>query len=287
MHAEFFREQQTCLRHGSNSGPFLSSACPFDMVAIHASTAIPAHQMPSSKAATDDDHPSWSLNGASGSLPGFRAKFATPEHKRHKSQIEAVSPATPAPLVDLGSAKVSSSSHLSMLCLELFVQTRQKLRPDPEYDPILGCFYRLMSADDDWDPVTGCIIVGPPDTLQPSQVVRQHFVASELMLVKSMVRLVRDTDPDILAGYEVQMASWGYLSARAAVLDINLCPLLSRVPASVKKSKVADEEGNPGAAYDAGHTSEISLVGRNVFNIWRLMRSIICRCLLSLISTRL
>ena len=39
--------------------------------------------------------------------PGFRAKFATPEKKRHKSQIEAVSPATPAPLVDLGSLKPS------------------------------------------------------------------------------------------------------------------------------------------------------------------------------------
>ena len=172
--------------------------------------------------------------------PGFRAKFATPENKRHKSQIEAVSPATPAPLVDLGSVKVSTSSHLSMLCLELFVQTRQQLRPDPEYDPILGCFYRLMSADDDWDPVTGCIIVGPPGTVEPSEVVRQTFVTSELMLVKSVVRLVRDTDPDILAGYEVQMASWGFLSARAAVLDINLCPLLFRVPASVRESKIAD-----------------------------------------------
>ena len=106
--------------------------------------------------------------------------------------------------------------------------------------PILGCYYRLVSADDDWDAVTDCIIVGPSGTVDPSEVVRQHFVASELMLVRSVVRLVRDTDPDILAGYEVQMASWGFLSARAAVLDINLCPLLSRVPASVRESKIAD-----------------------------------------------
>ena len=35
------------------------------------------------------------------------------------------------------------------------------------------------------------------------------------------------------------------------------------------------EEGvdNPGAQYSADHTSEISLVGRTVFNIWRLMRA--------------
>ena len=29
--------------------------------------------------------------------PGFRAKFATPENKRHKSQIEAVTPPPPPP----------------------------------------------------------------------------------------------------------------------------------------------------------------------------------------------
>ena len=170
--------------------------------------------------------------------------------------------------------QVSTSSHLTMLCLEMLVQTRQQLRPDPEYDPIAGCFYRLVSADNDWDPVSGCIIVGAPGTVDPvSPELRQNFVASELLLVRSVVRLVRDADPDILAGYEVQMASWGYLSSRAAVLGINICPLLSRVPASVKESKVADDENNPGVAYDAGHTSEISLVGRIVFNIWRLMRS--------------
>lgn len=37
-------------------------------------------------------------------------------------------------------------------------------------------------------------------------------------------------DPDILVGYEVQMRSWGYLLQRAAVLGVNLCQQLSRVP---------------------------------------------------------
>lgn len=37
-------------------------------------------------------------------------------------------------------------------------------------------------------------------------------------------------DPDILVGYEVQMRSWGYLLQRAAVLGVDLCQLLSRVP---------------------------------------------------------
>ena len=171
--------------------------------------------------------------------PGFRNKFATPEAKRFgKSQIEATSPATPKPMIDLAKVKVSTSSYLTMLCLELFIQTRHHLKPDPEFDNIVAAFYRVMSADDDWDPVSGVIVVGDKGTLEPSCVYNQKFVETELQLVNSVVRLVRDVDPDILAGYEVQMASWGFLASRAATLNINLCPLLSRVPASVRESKV-------------------------------------------------
>ena len=53
---------------------------------------------------------------------------------------------------------------------------------------------------------------------------------------------------------------------------LNLPPLISRVPASVRESKMATEEENPGAQYHEAHTSEISLVGRLVFNTWRMMR---------------
>ena len=174
--------------------------------------------------------------------PGFRAKFATPENRKlgQKSQIEAISPATPKPLMDLGTEKVTKSSHLTMLCLELCVHTRHSLRPDPEFDHIVAAFYRLMSADDDWPPITGCIVVGDKGILDTSPSYRLTHVATELLLIKSIVRLVRDCDPDILAGYEVQMSSWGYLASRAASLNINLCPLLSRVPGSLKDSKVAE-----------------------------------------------
>lgn len=37
-------------------------------------------------------------------------------------------------------------------------------------------------------------------------------------------------DPDILVGYEIQMRSWGYLLQRAAVLGVDLCQQMSRVP---------------------------------------------------------
>lgn len=38
---------------------------------------------------------------------------------------------------------------------------------------------------------------------------------SELDLINRLTDLVREFDPDILTGYEVQSSSWGYLIERA------------------------------------------------------------------------
>ena len=37
-------------------------------------------------------------------------------------------------------------------------------------------------------------------------------------------------DPDILVGYDPEALSWGYLSQRAAVLDVDLPTEMSRIP---------------------------------------------------------
>ena len=44
-------------------------------------------------------------------------------------------------------------------------------------------------------------------------------------------------DPDILAGWEVQQASWGYLIERAAHLGLHLPPALSRIPGNPRASR--------------------------------------------------
>lgn len=41
-------------------------------------------------------------------------------------------------------------------------------------------------------------------------------VSSELELLNFVIDLVNDLDPDIIVGWELQKASWGYLNARAA-----------------------------------------------------------------------
>ena len=206
--------------------------------------------------------------------PGLRGKYVTPTRKKSaKANISVTSHLTPKTLPNLASLKTRPSSHVTMLCLELHVQTRPDLLPDPVSDPIAACFYKLVAVEDDWVPVTGLVVVGEPGMLARNKKYRISYVSSELVLVKSVARLVRDVDPDFLAGYEVQMSSWGYLSCRASTLGLNMYPLLSRLPAGLRESKLQSEEDNPGAQYDANHTSEIRIVGRTVLNVWRLLRS--------------
>jgi DNA polymerase elongation subunit (family B) len=40
---------------------------------------------------------------------------------------------------------------------------------------------------------------------------------SELDLINRLTDIVREFDPDILAGYEVQSSSWGYIIERARI----------------------------------------------------------------------
>ena len=98
--------------------------------------------------------------------------------------------------------------------------------------------------------------------------------------VNRLIKLVRDWDPDILLGFEVQMLSWGYLIQRASTLGIDLAPQLSRVQDSSATARCDAEKDQWGASY----TSEISITGRIVLNVWRLMKHevVYCSCWMNL-----
>ena len=201
-------------------------------------------------------------------------KFSTPNLKRlRKGDITTTSPVTPRVVPNLATLKTRGRSYTMLLYMELHVQTRPDLLPDPRCDAIAACFYRVMSAEDDWRPMTGLVVVGRPGMLLKNEHYKISYVRSELLLLRTVARLVRDLDPDFLAGYEVQMSSWGYLTSRASSLGMNMFPLLSRVPCRVRDSKLQSEEDNPGAQYDADTTSELRVVGRTVLNVWRLLRA--------------
>jgi len=202
-----------------------------------------------------------------------RRRFLTPRVKRRRrSEIEGTSPGTPAARVDLAAVAGRSAAALTLLLVEVHVTTRQALLPDPELDPVTALFYRMVVEGEE-GAVAGAVVVGGG---RVEGVARVRRVATEGELLRTVVRLVRDADPDVLGGWEVQQASWGFLLARAAALGTNLCPLLSRVPASTRESRMAGlggEEEHAGAEYQAATTSEIALVGRVVWNVWRMLKA--------------
>lgn len=61
------------------------------------------------------------------------------------------------------------------------------------------------------------------------------YVSSEVELIEKLIQLVRQVDPDFLIGYEITMASWGYLTERAAQLNANLTTELSRMPGELSR----------------------------------------------------
>ena len=47
-----------------------------------------------------------------------------------------------------------------------------------------------------------------------------RIVSSELDLINDIIDKVLELDPDIIAGWEVQAASWGYLEARGKTFGL-------------------------------------------------------------------
>lgn len=97
-----------------------------------------------------------------------------------------------------------------------------------------------------------------------------EYVASERELIDALVRLVRKWDPDILVGFEIQMLSWGYLLQRASCLGADLHVGLSRAPMGPGASHIPSSQD--GGEADASHASDVTITGRVVLNIWRIMR---------------
>ena len=89
----------------------------------------------------------------------------------------------------------------------------------------------------------------------------------EADLFHRLIALVRDVDPDIVVGYDVQNGSLGYLIERGAKLDINILRDLSRAPAEDPPRR------NDGDEYGAEQESGIHVTGRVVLNVWRRMKS--------------
>ncbi|KAL3277041.1 hypothetical protein HHI36_012402 [Cryptolaemus montrouzieri] len=174
-------------------------------------------------------------------------------------------------LYNYQNAKASiKHEYLTILAMEIHVNTRGNFKPNPEYDSIQAIFYCISNdiEDDSSKPrkSEGLFIVEPNGNESFKSISAStgmlgdiKCVKNELELFKEFTNFLVERDPDILIGYEIQMLSWGYLIERCFHLGINLIPELSRV--KDKNLKFNEKE-----------TGDLRVTGRVVLDFWRLLR---------------
>ncbi|KAI5736796.1 hypothetical protein M8J76_007192 [Diaphorina citri] len=154
--------------------------------------------------------------------------------------------------------------YLTVLAVEIHAISRALLKPDPAYDEVKALFYYLYICPPEEDRKVGIILIGQESELPEvrTKPIQMNFVSNEKELFSTFIENVRQWDPDILIGYEIETLSWGYLLERGYVLGLNLNQELSRITEVEKRNSSRDEVKN----------TQLQMPGRIVINLWRLLR---------------
>jgi DNA polymerase zeta len=206
------------------------------------------------------------------------------QSSHHQSQVEGPTPKNKHGFKYSQKRKSTSVQHeaqyMSTMTLEIHVNTRGKLVPNPEEDEV-KCIFWCVKSDEDFgltsqsasdNTFAGVVVLSEDGTL--AQRIRSMTSidvveeTSELDVMVRMVELVRTYDPDVLTGYEVHGGSWGYLIERARFkYEYDLCDEFSRM-----KSLSHGRIGRDADRWGFNTTSTIRVTGRHMINIWRAMR---------------
>jgi DNA polymerase zeta len=124
------------------------------------------------------------------------------------------------------------TSHTSIrILIRVVAPSRGNRVPDPTLDKIAAIFYAFQISNNcDSVPRAGVIVVDN-DFLDPKRLrdTGSEVVESEVELINRMVDVVVDLDPDVVVGWEIQNASWGYLNARSLSYGPFITPRNMRV----------------------------------------------------------
>ncbi|KAF2674391.1 hypothetical protein BT63DRAFT_474143 [Microthyrium microscopicum] len=199
-----------------------------------------------------------------------KAKNKSKGKKKAKSKAKASKKKQPA---NGHSSHKQGTQYMSVMSLEVHVRTRKDLVPDPAEDEICCIFWSVQMEAASTQLRSGIIMVVSEDesSAQFERLVGAeiHYETSELDAINNLVDIVRDIDPDILCGFEVQKSSWGYLIERARLkFEFEVCDELSRVNFGSKGRFGKDVD-----RWGYTKTSAIRITGRHMINIWRAMRS--------------
>ncbi|KAG7388922.1 DNA polymerase zeta catalytic subunit [Phytophthora pseudosyringae] len=217
----------------------------------------------------------------------IRAKV---RHKRARPSLAS----TASPSSKLSSPTVLSN--VTILSIEIFAASCGNMLPNPLHDPVNVICYAVEAQEGPTDSKTkerGFIMLKPDDMDQTtlgsvgmcvdSSDISVMIASDERELLRSLEALIRRWDPDFLAGFEVQKASFGYLVDRASQMDINLIQSLSRLPSAPidprNTTTVPDQEGESqkeasiGTTWGVNKAAGLWLHGRYILNLWRMARS--------------
>lgn len=176
-----------------------------------------------------------------------------------------------------GNGAQRETQPMTSLSIEIFATSKGRLVPDPKTDQIRAIFYCYHDeANDELDEYPGTNGYHTGILLLDHVFVNRSRIAmseipiewhdDELDLINSLIEKVRIWDPDILAGWDVHNASWGYLWQRTrSEFGMSLTDELSRLRFAV---------WHPGgdSSYNGRHTTNLFTCGRQIFNIWRIFR---------------
>lgn len=165
--------------------------------------------------------------------------------------------------------------YIDYFSLEIHVNTRDKLLPDPEHDAVQLVFWCLQTEDlritsNGYQEGFYIGVIAMKD-FDVSRIgicnsrLAVDYADTEEQLFSLLIEKIRYYDPDMLVGYEIQNASWGYLVERGAQLGYHLLDELSRVittSESIKRNQWGYQKA-----------SVYRVTGRHMLNIWRLMKS--------------
>ncbi|XP_074033298.1 DNA polymerase zeta catalytic subunit isoform X2 [Leptinotarsa decemlineata] len=169
---------------------------------------------------------------------------------------------------------VLEHQNITVLVMELHIRTRGDFKPDPNHDSIRAIFYTIHhDVPEPSNKAKTCKGVIAINDLPLSSGVSNTpilngigldcniaYVDSEENLFDEFLKVIAYWDPDICAGYEIELLSWGYLMDRASHMGKNIKNLLGRT--QINNLKWKDEEA----------PNELKITGRIVLDVWRLMR---------------
>ncbi|TRM66323.1 hypothetical protein BD626DRAFT_613855 [Schizophyllum amplum] len=197
------------------------------------------------------------------------AAVSGPGRSKSRSQIEGP---TQANIYGLKASPGDTTAHrerqdMTMFSLEVLVPTRGHLVPDSAEDPIAAVFYCQQEANGARSPLHILAVDAPQIRPERLRGLGIQCVDTELDLLNQVVDVVVDLDPDIIAGWEAQTQSWGYLVARGNEYGLDIPDLIARAPAR----RAGNAQGIDRWGLRKGTTLKVP--GRHVMNIWRVMRT--------------